>query len=63
MAVHELGHVIGLNHSVNDDKSVMNALYHESSSLKGRLELADNDRKEVKKFYGMEILYCRLLNC
>lgn len=49
VAVHELGHVIGLNHS-NVDNSVMNAIYHQS--IRGDFELSLHDRREVKKAYG-----------
>lgn len=49
VAVHELGHVIGLNHS-NMEDSVMNAIYHQS--IRGVFELSHHDRREVQKAYG-----------
>lgn len=49
VAVHELGHVLGLNHS-DAENSVMNAIYHQS--IRGEFELSDNDRQEVKRAYG-----------
>lgn len=49
VAVHEIGHVIGLNHTTVAD-SVMNAIYHRS--IRGEFELADHDRKEVQLAYG-----------
>ncbi|XP_067952028.1 matrix metalloproteinase-21-like [Watersipora subatra] len=49
VAVHELGHVIGLNHS-DVDTSVMNAIYHRK--LRGDFELDPHDRREVRRAYG-----------
>lgn len=49
VAVHEIGHVLGLNHSDVGD-SIMNAIYHRV--IRGRFELSNHDRMEVKRSYG-----------
>lgn len=49
VAVHEIGHVLGLNHSSSSD-SVMNAIYHRN--IRGRFELSSDDRQKIKELYG-----------
>ena len=48
--VHEIGHVLGLDH-INKSQSIMYAIYH-GSKLSPEFELSRNDRMDVQKIYG-----------
>ena len=53
VAVHEIGHVLGLAHS-DQTHSIMYAIYHQSSIDPDKeFELSWGDRKAVQKDYGM----------
>ena len=58
VAVHEIGHVLGLMHT--DKKySIMYAIYEKGSSNPD-FELGWEDRKAVQAVYGKKKLYCAL---
>ena len=50
VAVHEIGHVLGLAHT-NKSQSIMYAIYH-GTALSPEFELSREDRKDVQKIYG-----------
>lgn len=53
VAVHEIGHVLGLAHS-SQTSSIMYAIYHQSSIDPNKeFELSWDDRKAVQKDYGV----------
>ncbi|XP_014788131.1 matrix metalloproteinase-21 [Octopus bimaculoides] len=52
VAVHEIGHVLGLNHT-EKDYSVMYAIYNQDSNVDSEFELGWDDRKDVQKIYGV----------
>ena len=49
MAVHEIGHVLGFNHS-SEQNSVMNANY--LRNIRSGFELTDDDIEKVTGLYG-----------
>ena len=50
MAVHEIGHVLGQEHT-NKSGSIMYALYH-ATKVEPRFELGVDDRREVQRIHG-----------
>ncbi|GAB1603961.1 matrix metalloproteinase-21-like [Argonauta hians] len=52
VAVHEIGHVLGLNHT-EKGYSVMYAIYNQDNSVNSEFELGWDDRKDVQKIYGV----------
>nr|KAG5688239.1 hypothetical protein BaRGS_034281 [Batillaria attramentaria] len=51
VAVHEIGHVLGLAHT-NKSQSIMYAIYH-GAELSPEFELSREDRTEIQKIYGV----------
>ncbi|XP_055878666.1 matrix metalloproteinase-21-like [Biomphalaria glabrata] len=51
VAVHEIGHVLGLSHT-NKSHSIMYAIYH-AEELTPEFELARDDRHEIQNIYGV----------
>lgn len=54
VALHEIGHTLGLPHT-KDDLSVMNPIYRPDKRSKS-IELAYVDRNLIQKIYGMPYL-------
>uniref|UniRef100_A0A914PBK2 Peptidase metallopeptidase domain-containing protein n=1 Tax=Panagrolaimus davidi TaxID=227884 RepID=A0A914PBK2_9BILA len=55
-AVHEIGHVLGLDHS-NADGSIMAQIYQDSFNAQGRWaepKITPDDIQKVQSFYGMK---------
>ncbi|VDK83906.1 unnamed protein product [Litomosoides sigmodontis] len=50
VALHEIGHALGLRHS-DDPKAIMNPYY--SDQLKGGFELGEDDILGIRKLYGI----------
>ncbi|XP_059176612.1 matrix metallopeptidase-21-like [Physella acuta] len=51
VAVHEIGHVLGLSHT-NKSQSIMYAIYH-SEILDPQFELTKDDRRDIQAIYGV----------
>ena len=54
VAVHEIGHVLGLSHT-NKSHSIMYAIYR-GTQLESEFELSRDDRKDIQQIYGAQIL-------
>ena len=61
VAVHEIGHVLGLAHT-NKSQSIMYAIYH-GTALSPEFELSREDRKDVQKIYGKIPDHCLRWGC
>ena len=61
MAVHEIGHALGLEHS-SKEKAIMNALYKGYNGYSD-IQLDSDDIDGIKALYGKDFSGSRIIDC